>query len=213
MPNFETDDFANDKEIQKIRKEQEKQDKIISDSISVVSKQLSLEKVSHKNMKHFLMFHSQINPIVRNSFKSNNENFPLRVSLVEYYSSYRTAKGGSSGTDLYFFGMISLNKTYPLTYCYQETIREKMVDLFVKGDVDFKEHKKFSSQFHLITKDEEKLRILLLNKPLDDLAAFPEMEAEINENLCLFRVSRKPVSEKQAIEFSQLANLICKILG
>lgn len=207
----ENDDFADDKEIQKSRKEREDYERMLDESIRILSKELFLEKAPHKNMKSFLMFNTLTRPILRKSYMSIKDNFPLQVSVVEYYSSGGNAKAFYSGTDLYFFGMLSLRQEFPLTYIYKETLREKIVNLFVKGDVDFTEDRKFSSRFELVTKDKNKLSILFLNKPLDELTEFPDMELEINGNSCLFRVSRKPVSEDEAQKFAGLAGIMYKI--
>lgn len=83
----------------------------------------------------------------------------------------------------------------------------------MKQDVDFKEQKKFSRKFHVVSQDKEKLQILFLNKPLDELAAFPEMEVEINGNNCLFKVSGNPMSVDGTRKFIELAKKLYKILN
>lgn len=207
------DDFANDKEIQRQRKIQQEYNKMIETSLQIISDQLHLTPASHKNMKPFLMFKTLGTPILTRSFKPANDDYPLQVSLVEYHLSYTTPRAHNAGTDLYLFGLLALRKSYPLTYIFEETIRERIVNWFIKGDVDFKEQKKFSRRFHVVTKDKEKLSLLLLNKLLDDLAAFPKMEIEINGNNCLFRVSKLPVSESEAEKFVRLAKVIRNTFG
>jgi len=49
----------------------------------------------------------------------------------------------------------------------------------------------------------KRLAELLYNKPLNDLARYRNMEVEINKNLCLMRLSRKPVSKTEAIAFCE----------
>ena len=87
-----------------------------------------------------------------------------------------------------------------------------MVDLFVKGDLDFKYQKKFSKKFHLVTKDKEKLVLLLENKPLDDLIQFPEMEVEICKKQCLFRLSENTMNMEEAKQFIGLTHCLLKML-
>lgn len=210
--NTETDDFANDKEIQRLRKARQEYAEMYDECIRVISTELFLEPASHRNMKGFVMFKTLNTPILSASFNSTAGN-NLQVSVVEYHSSYRTAKDSNSGTDIYFFGMISLQRNYPPTYIFRETAREKITDLFLKQDVDFSGQKKFSRKFHVITHDKEKLMPLLSDKPLDELAIFPELEIEINGQNCLFRVSRKPVSPEEAKQFVLLAKTIMQILG
>ena len=55
-PDFSGDDFANDKEIQRLRREQKEYARMIDDSISIVVSGLKLKKGSHINLKGFTMF-------------------------------------------------------------------------------------------------------------------------------------------------------------
>jgi hypothetical protein len=109
--------------------------------------------------------------------------------------------------------LLRLSKEYPVTCIFKETLREKITDWFVKQDVDFVDQKKFSRKFHVVSGDKKKLGFLLFNKPLDELAAFPEMEAEINGNNCLFKISGNPVSPGETKQFIELAKKLYKILS
>lgn len=212
IPDFSGDDFRNDKEIQKIRKEAEDYQQLVDDSIAIIDNELGIEESSHKNFKGFLMFKS-LRAIIVKSFKAKALPLNLIVSIAEYRTAFPTAKNPNSGTDQYIFGCFELHKRFPKTYITKETIREKITDLFLKIETDFPDNKKFSRRFHVLTQDSKGLRDLMTFKNLDELTEFPEMEVEIQENFCLFRNSRKSISLKEANEFAQLAKTLARMLN
>ena len=210
VPDFSGDDFINDPEIQKTRKEAQAYKQLIEDSLAIVKKELNLEESSHKNFKSFQMFRN-LTATILESYQSTS--FPTRmmVSIAEYTSFYPKAR--SSSTDKYFFGYMEVLKEFPPTYICHESIREKINNLFSTNDTDFPENKKFSWKFNVITQDEKRLTDLLKFKDLDELTAFPEMEVEIQGKSCLFRHARLPISLEEANQFSALARILSNILN
>jgi hypothetical protein len=210
IPDFSEDDFANDKEIQKQREAIKAYEKMVEDSLTLISHELKVEDASHINFKGFHMFKS-LSATLTHSMKSTIPNKELRVSLAEYYSAAPTAKSSNSGTDLYLFGLISFKTDYPRTYIHKETLKEKIEDLFLKRDVDFSNSKKFSRRFQVLTEDKKRLQDLLQFKKLDDLTNFPEIEIELSNNTALFRNSRRPISIDEATEFCDLTRTLLSI--
>jgi hypothetical protein len=201
--------WENDKDIQRMRKEQEEFDQMLEESTGIISDSLTLKTASHRNMKTFFMFKSLDTPILCESFASTASG--LHVSTVKYHSEYKMPKIANKGTDIYFFGLLTTKKEYPETYVCRETLREKISNLFVQQDVDFKASKKFSRRFHVITKDKEKLALLLDYKELNEFCDFPNMELELNGKSCLFRCSRLPVSPKEAKRFTEMAKIVLRV--
>jgi len=204
IPDFSGDDFANDKNIQKARAAIQAREKMIADSLDVVREKLNVINGAHKNFKGFYMFKS-LAATLKKSFRARNENTDLQISLAEYAFTILTGKLANSGTDQYLFGYFTMKNKYPKTYIHKETIKEKIAELFLKQEVDFEHSKKFSRKFYVITEDKRRLQELLLLKNLDSLTAFPDLELELNDNACLFRNSRKPISLEGATIFCELA--------
>lgn len=210
---FEQDDFANDKEIQKIRSIQKKYDEMIQESIETVRKEFSLEdEEPEAEIEDSILIKSFDSPNINESLKSSNKPFELQVYLVEYSWESRAGRSHQSGRDEMFIGSLSLNKSFPPTCIFKETLATIITDWFTKQDVDFKEQKLFSRKFHVISEDKDKLQLLLFNKQLDDLALFPEMEAEIKNNKCFFRVSGNSIDEEEVKKFIELTKVLVKIL-
>ncbi len=211
IPDFSGDDFANDKEIQKIRAASKAYEQMIEDSFAVIRKELSMEPSSHINFKDFHMFKS-LGATITHSLKSVDNSKRVRVSLARYHSSFPVPRNDNSGDDQYLFGHISFTTQYPRTYIHKETIREKIEDLFLKRELDFSLSKKFSGKFQVLTENKNRLQTLFQVKNLDVLTDFPEMELELFNNAALFRCSRKPVSVEEATMFCNLANVLIKLL-
>jgi len=126
VPDFSGDDFINDKEIQRARKEAQAYKKLIEDSVAIVKSELSLQESSHKNFKKFQMFKGSTATIL-DSYASSRFPPKLIVSIAEYRSSYATARYSNSGIDKYFFGYMETVKEFPPTYICKESIGEKIV--------------------------------------------------------------------------------------
>jgi hypothetical protein len=210
IPDFSQDDFANDKFILKQRAAAAAYDKMVKESLSILKDSLGVQDASHKNLKSFSMFRD-LQPTIVESLRSVDAEIPMHVVLIEYATNHSIGRLHNSGSDHYLFGHFPLNKTYPKTFICKETVREKIVDLFVKVDLDFKHSKKFSRKFQVLTEDKVLLSNLLQFKQLDDLAAFPDMEVEIQQNACLFRTSRRAISIQEATSLVELTKCLVKI--
>ena len=209
----EIDDFDNDKEIQRIRKEQAEYEKMIGESKEVIRRKFRMEKVSDSVLDEFWMIRSLTAPAVYETIKSENQVSPFEVSIVEYHSQYRTPRSSNGGDDHYFFGLLTTKKPYPPTLVYPEGIKEKIANIFTKAEVDSKENKKFSRKFYVLTEEKERVQQAFSFLSLDELAQFGQLEFELKDNHCLFRNSRKPISNREAIQFCDLAEKMIAIFG
>jgi hypothetical protein len=185
----------------------ETNEEFVKECIAVISKRIPLEKADYEAMDSFLMYKShgrrEGEPFVYDNYFSADYN--LQVSVVSY-APHKTQ------TFEHLFGLFTLQKEFPLTYIFRETMKERIADFFVKADVDFKEQKKFSKAFHVVTKDREKLKLLFMGRQLDELAEFPEMEVEIKGKQCLFRASMGSIDEEEAEKFIKLVMLLRTII-
>lgn len=126
--NTEQDDFANDKEIQRLRRIQKEHEEMISECVKIVTEEFSLEPGSGTETDSFLLFKAFDSPDTGDSFLSKDESFELEIYLVEYRWSLNAGKIHSSGREECFLGLLRLRKQYPVTCIFKETIREKITD-------------------------------------------------------------------------------------
>lgn len=212
VPDFSGDDFSNDKEIQKARKEAEAHRQMIQNSLAILKSELNLIDSSHKNFKAFNMFKGLQATIV-DSYLAADYPSKIIISIAEYLSSFPTARDSNTGNEQYLFGYMELAKEFPSTYICKESIQQKIINLFIKTDSDFAEHRKFSRRFNVVTKDNKRLADLLRLKPLNELSAFPDMELEIHDRYCLYRNSRCSLSPEDATQFSKLTKMLYRVLN
>ena len=93
----------------------------------------------------------------------------------------------------------------------KEGLKEKIIDFFLRYDLDFEYSPKFSSKFQLVTEDRARLQSLLAYKDLDILTAFPDMELELLNNTVLFRHSKKAISLEEVSLFCDLTKALLTI--
>jgi len=211
IPDFSPDEFDNDTEVKKWREAEKEFQKYIDDCIKVVSDSFNSTKSSHKNLKGFELHKLIETPFIIESHKGNFGKKTVFFSVIAYRTSVKTGRTTLSGSDNYFVGVITLDNSYPHTIIQEETAALKLHNLFVRGDVDFKHARWFSFKFHVITKDEDRLRKLFEFVDLDRLTKFSNGEIELRDNQCYFRANRKPVSLQEANVFTDLAKTICEI--
>jgi len=211
IPDFSPNEFDNDKEVKKWREEKKAFEKYINDCIQIVSDSFNASKSSHKNLKGFDLHKLIDTPFIMQSRMGTSGRKTVFLSVIQYHTSMTAARVHSSGSDNYFVGVITLDKSYPHTIIQPETAALKIHNLIVPGDIDFKHAWWFSFKFHVITKDKDRLKRLFENLDLDILTKFSNAEIEIKDNQCYFRANRKPVSPKEAEIFTELAKTICEI--
>lgn len=212
VPDFSRDDFANDKYIIKSRAERQKYKQMVEDSLSIIRNTLNAKNCSDEDPGSFLMFEIS-EPTVNKSLVVVNPSYTLHIILAEYYSSYVIPKGHNAGTDEYLFGYFTTKQKFPRTYIHKESIKEKIADLLLKQDVDFKNSKTFSRSFHVVSENGSMLQDMLQFKDLDILAKHTDMEVEFKDSTCLFRNSKKPVSPEEATDFCELAKALVKVFS
>ena len=209
IPDFSGDDFANDKQMQKLRAEAKAYQMMIDDSLTILEERFHMTESSHKNLKGYEMIKG-LAATVNYSMSSKIENRSLYVSLVTYFLSFPVPRISNSGTDQYLVGFLESRRDYPRTYIYKESLKEKLVDLVLKRDIDFRYSKRFSRNFEVLTEDRKRLHDLLHLTDLNELADFPEMELELYSYGLVFRNSRKPISLKEATRFTELITVLAK---
>jgi len=213
VPNISHDDFANDAEILKHRRETEAYNKMIEECISILDREFNIKSSSHSDLHAFSLYNCLYEPKLIRSFEANSPIIELSIFIVRYFSSAHLARGSTGDYDNYLFGLLNFSRIFPKTIMVRETVREKIEDVFTKLEIDFPLAKSFSSRFYVVTESKEQLEQLIGNKPLDDLTAFPDMEVEIHGKLCLFRLSRNNISIEETKKFIELAKQLNRVLN
>lgn len=196
-----------DEEVIAFRKHTRKLKFFEEEDLQAVCRQLQMEEVAYLNDEDDLVFKEwgltkpMQSPEILGIFSSGDLDKPSYFLIIESSLALR-----SRFTQ--YIGYYKTSTSYPLTFIYPEGIREKLEDFFTKIDLDFEHAPRFSSKFRVVTEDKNQLQIFLQFKPLEDLAAFPEMEIELRGNYCLFRRGYGAYNEQ---DFASVVKLMKKI--
>jgi len=136
----------------------------------------------------------------------------LQVSIIEYRSK-SNVRHAVALPDYYHFGLLTTQKSFPRTVIVPETITEKLADVFTRAELDIRKHRKFSRKFYVLTEDRDKLYNSIAGFPLDELSKFKTLEMELQGNLILFRISRKPVSPDETKKFCDVTEILHQVFS
>ncbi len=212
MYDFTPDVFDHQESFKEKRRKEAEYKKMMEDSILMLRDTLNASTSSHRNLKKFLIHESSMYPYIVESYQGIWKNKQFYCCILEYSGSHVNRNIYHSGDPKYFAGLITLSKKYPHTLVQPETLALKIESFFTKTDVDLKHARKFSSKFHVISKDKVALEMLWHSKDLDRLAAFPTAEFELQEDECYFRTEQKPITPDDTAIFINLAKTLMEIL-
>lgn len=212
IPDFSGDDFAGDPDIQKAREAERAYRAMVDRSFELLAGRLKLEDAEPEALEALPLL-GQLEAQVDSGLGPVAAGGRLHVALVTYHSGISTGKVRNEGTEQYLFGHLTLERPYPTTTIVRESLRERISNLFVRAELDFPQSRKFCRTFYVLTEDRQRLGSLWQLKDLDVLAGFREMEVWIKGQECLFRVSRRPVSEKEAEQLAELSSVLSGILS
>lgn len=210
------DDYANDKEVLAYRKQLQDAENLLEEIKQMVVKGLKLAEsdIPAPEVADFFMLSSLGTDIsFADSFTYKNPLLPVSVFFINYSINMPSGKRIINVSNQYFIGLIRLKTPYPNILITPETVVEKMMDVFVHKDIDFKHAKKFSAAYFVQSDDENASRQKLGMKNLDELAAFKQLEIEFKGNQCLFRVNRKSIDPQNAQQFCEAAKLLNKVFN
>jgi hypothetical protein len=205
------DDFKNDPDIQKIRKQLAEYLLTIKECTSLVKTAFTAKKSSRKNLKGFLLYQSIDKPRVIESFAGQWNNKNIYISTIEYYTSVQAGRVRSAGNDHYLLGVVTLTHKYPHVIIQPEILKLKIENLVTKMDVDFRHARWFSFLFYVVTKDKALLKDIFEMKELNRLTKFIDAEIEIIGTQCFFRVSRTAISSKETKKFIELGKILAEV--
>jgi len=103
--------------------------------------------------------------------------------------------------------IVSLPHDVGKAFIRKETAVDKVVDLFVKVDIDFEAYPNFSKNYLVVGDNPELIKKSLPKGLLESLEKIKEMIVEINGTHCLIR-SEKNLTEKLLLQLLSIGNKI-----
>ncbi|MDA7501926.1 hypothetical protein N8482_01495 [Chitinophagales bacterium] len=140
-------------------------------------------------------------------------------SLIELqYKGFVDRADQTGGSRIYFrdqalAGYLETSREHGQVIIRQETMVDKVIELFSSIELDFESHKKFSDSYYVVTDNKELTRKSFSYEFLNLVSNFKGLEIEIASQKCSFRMTGLMTAEKimQLAEFGlSLADLVNK---
>lgn len=93
--------------------------------------------------------------------------------------------------EIEMLGIIDLKKDYGTVFISPESLIDKVSEFFDPVEIDFKEDKKFSSLYYVLSEDEKKARAVMSADLLKAIRSFKNLNIEIRGNKMLVRVQQE----------------------
>lgn len=181
-----------------------------------ITTKFEVTNTNKPSINGFYSIISKRNPWHFSAWKVNQDVRSFKLCLIKYESSYTSARfmGGSTNwdTNAYFFGHISLKKDFGKSLIRPETFHDKISELFVPIEVDFKEHPLFSFNYYVIAEDKEKLQNAFPYEFFKFMENIKGLQLEFLNHQCLFRLS-KAINPKEGIQLCSIGITLDKLLN
>jgi len=202
----------------KLRKEFKK---IIEDIFDLLNEEFQIEKrnrinITQNRLEKFFIYSSRNSPELIDvweiskggaTFYLCNVAFETTLNIRGYVSSLNRIQKHN-----YFYGFLKPSRNFGTSLIRPETIQDKINELFIKTEVDFKEHKAFSSKYYCVAQDKEKFKKAMSLSLMEYLSSLKYIELEFNEDGCLFRLEHSIANKEDAFKFLFIGQKLSTLL-
>ena len=161
--------------------------------INFLSKRFKIEELNKNAFEQLSILTSQLK-ILKDT--KNLELFDAKIiqqypfQYTHCFISYdlQIVQGGKSGVfrdtikEPYQFSFIELNRFFGHVIIRPENLSDKVIELFKRKEIDFKEHKQFSNNYYFLAENEETARSSVNWKFLDTINSYDQLIVEIINN-------------------------------
>lgn len=116
-------------------------------------------------------------------------------------------KGVEKITEFQCFALKELESNYETMLIRPESFQDKMLDLFVKGDIDFPDFPDFSNKYYFIARNKDLAHKFATASRLHLISLQDKIFIEVSGNLLFARFTRK-INERDCKKIVEFINLI-----
>jgi hypothetical protein len=204
------------KNINSLRSEEKESWEDAQTSLDKIASIFDVKSTSKPLLRNFSLFSSKVDPKIYDSWTIKGSDNKFNLCLVEYRYIFSTAGpvGGYIHSDLslYLYGHLPLKKSFGNTIIRPESIADKVLDLYLKLDIDNPDYPKFSRNFYVTSDNKDALIKNFPSEFYNLLETNEDVQIEFKNNSCLFRLS-KSVNSKDALRLSEIGLRLDKILN
>jgi hypothetical protein len=181
-----------------------------------LAKSFEITATSKPKIDDFYILASKSKPIYFSAWEIKKHEQSFKLCLVQYETSYTTANqlGGSThiDTSFYLYGQLKIKGNFGTVLIRPETFGDKITELFVKTEVDFKTHPLFSYRYFVASDEPETLIKTLPAELIEFLEKIDGLQLEFRNQYCLFRLP-KAMNQKEAVKLCLIGIELDKILN
>lgn len=181
-----------------------------------LEKNFTIVKTNKPKIDDFYILASKRKPVYFSAWELKKHKQAFKLCLVQYETSYTTANqfGGSIHIDssFYLYGHLKIKDNYGTVLIRPETFGDKITELFVKKEIDFKTHPLFSYKYFVLADGSDNLVKTLPHELLDFLEKINGLQLEFRNQYCLFRLP-KAMNQKEAVKLCLIGIELDRILN
>ena len=175
--------------------------------IDTLKEEFKITRMGNLSLGNFVLIKNKIDFKSKKCWKVVNTNSEFKLCWITYWDAFQTVDrtGGHMSKDSsdYFVGYIKHNNKIGHTLFKPETFEDKINELFNPVEIDFKQYKKFSRRYYVLSDNETKLRNWIGDEFVELLESLKGFSIEFYKDTCLFRFSK-------SINLSEARDL-CKV--
>ncbi|MGN6419446.1 MAG: hypothetical protein ACTHMC_18245 [Pseudobacter sp.] len=161
----------------------------------------------------FNLYSGQQQPGVAASWIIQKSNHHFHLFCVDIDSTLKIYRSRETQTHSFLYGLVETKKDFGVSLLTRETLVDKFADIFIKADIDFNTHKKFSSRYRCFSNDNNKFTHAMSPQLMDFLAEIDHIELEFRNNFCLFRTEKSIIDHENNLALFSIGIGLSNILG
>lgn len=142
------------------------------------------------NLNELFLYNSKNSPRILSAWKISNEYSFFKLCMVEYKSLLENEGYQEFIYHPYLYGIIQARQDFGHIIIRPKKIIDKIIGIFIKPEIDFLNHKKFSKKFSVFAKDRTMTMEILSKDYLDFFTLYSKLEIEFYNDLCVFRLEK-----------------------
>ncbi len=159
----------------------------------------------YKIVENSILFNEYIESYLYKSYKLFDNAYLL--VLKNTYKIIQDRRQSNINSELQLVAIKELKQDYGNIYIRPETFADKMVETFIKTEIDFVEYPKFSSKYYVIAESENQCRMFVTPSIVELISLQKEIHIHISKNVLITKYCRTITEEN----FESLLNFIQKI--
>jgi hypothetical protein len=142
------------------------------------------------NLKDIYLYNSKKLPRILNAWQVSNEDSFFKLCMVEFESLLENEGYQEFLYNPYLYGIIQTKQDFGHIIIRPKKFADKIIGIFIKEEIDFSNHKKFSKNFSVFAKDRARTMEILSKELLDFFTMYRKLEIEFFNDLCVFRLEK-----------------------